>query len=94
MQHVLRQGKGAHVDFRVVVAGHDTAAGIALAQGVHRRLTPFTIGAARGKLLQWNGTGAWLSQRLLHQSHFYWPNADDTQLTLTQVQRQWLGVDW
>lgn len=50
----------------------------------------------RIKLLQWDGTGVWLSQRRLHQGHFRWPNADDSLLTVTQAQWQWLiaGVDW
>ncbi len=51
---------------------------------------------SRLKLLQWDGTGVWLSQRRLHQGCFRWPNADDRLLTLTQAQWQWLiaGVDW
>ena len=40
---------------------------------------------SRLKLLQWDGTGVWLSQRRLHQGCFRWPNADDRLLTLTQV---------
>lgn len=50
----------------------------------------------RLKLLQWDGTGVWLSQRRLHQGRFVWPRAGDTQFHLTQAQWQWLisGVDW
>ena len=48
------------------------------------------------KLLQWGGSGVWLSQRRLHQDRFRWPSADDRLFTLIQAQWQWLitGVDW
>ena len=50
----------------------------------------------RLKLLQWDGTGVWLSQRRLHQGSFVWPSKGDKTFTLTQAQWQWLitGVDW
>jgi transposase len=50
----------------------------------------------RLKLLQWDGTGVWLSQRRLHEGSFVWPNAGDKIFTLTQAQWNWLitGVDW
>lgn len=50
----------------------------------------------RIKLLQWDGTGVWLSQRRLHQGRFLWPGAGDRLFTLSQAQWQWLitGVDW
>lgn len=43
---------------------------------------------SRLKLLQWEGTGVWLSQRRLHQGRFRWPSADDRLFTLTQAQWQ------
>ena len=51
---------------------------------------------SRLKLLQWDGTGVWLSQRRLHQGHFTWPRADSPVVTLTTPQWRWLttGVDW
>jgi len=50
----------------------------------------------RIKLLQWNGTGVWLSQRRLHRGGFVWPGVDERLFTLSQEQWQWLisGVDW
>ncbi|WP_311968880.1 IS66 family insertion sequence element accessory protein TnpB [Pseudomonas baltica] len=50
----------------------------------------------RLKLLQWDGTGVWLSQRRLHEGTFVWPVPGETVFTLTQAQWQWLitGVDW
>jgi transposase len=50
----------------------------------------------RLKLIQWDGTGVWLSQRRLHQGSFVWPSKSDKTFTLTQAQWQWLitGVDW
>lgn len=51
---------------------------------------------SRLKLLQWDGTGVWLSQRRLHQGRFRWPGAGDELFTVTQAQWQWLiaGIDW
>ena len=51
---------------------------------------------SRLKLLQWDGTGVWLSQRRLHQGRFRWPSAGDRLFTVTQAQWQWLitGIDW
>lgn len=40
----------------------------------------------RLKLLQWDGTGVWLSQRRLHEGSFVWPNEGDKIFTLTQAQ--------
>jgi transposase len=50
----------------------------------------------RIKLLQWDGTGVWLSQRRLHRGGFVWPVACERLFTLSQAQWQWLitGVDW
>lgn len=50
----------------------------------------------RLKILQWDGTGVWLSQRRLHRGRFRWPDAEDRFFTLTQRQWDWLitGVDW
>jgi transposase len=50
----------------------------------------------RIKLLQWDGTGVWLSQRRLHRGGFVWPLAGERLFTLSQAQWQWLitGVDW
>ncbi|MBM1204821.1 MULTISPECIES: IS66 family insertion sequence element accessory protein TnpB [Pseudomonas] len=50
----------------------------------------------RIKLLQWDGTGVWLSQRRLHRGSFVWPSAGERLFTLSQDQWQWLitGVDW
>lgn len=51
---------------------------------------------SRLKILQWDGTGVWLSQRRLHRGSFRWPRAEDRFFTLTQRQWDWLitGVDW
>jgi transposase len=50
----------------------------------------------RLRLLLWDGNGAWLCQRRLHQGRFVWPKADDTVFAMSQAQWQWLvaGVDW
>lgn len=51
----------------------------------------------RIKLLIWDGTGVWLSQRRLHTGRFTWPREDDQMIyTLDTDQWQWLtcGVDW
>lgn len=50
----------------------------------------------RLKLLQWDGTGVWLSQRRLHEGAFVWPDEGAKTFTLTQAQWRWLitGVDW
>ena len=50
----------------------------------------------RIKLLQWDGTGAWLSQRRLHRGSFVWPRAGEQLFTLSLAQWHWLitGVDW
>ena len=52
--------------------------------------------ATRIKLLVWEGTGAWLCQRRLHQGHVTWPAANTPVFPLTAAQWQWLitGVDW
>ena len=48
------------------------------------------------KLLQWDGTGVWLSQRRLHRGSFVWPVACEQLFTLSLAQWHWLitGVDW
>ena len=50
----------------------------------------------RIKLLQWDGTGVWLSQRRLHRGNFVRPSADERLFTLSQAQWLWLigEVDW
>ena len=50
----------------------------------------------RLRLLLWDGNGAWLCQRRLHQGVFVWPKVDDAVFAISQVQWQWLfaGVDW
>jgi transposase len=50
----------------------------------------------RLKLLQWDGTGVWLSQRRLHRGSFVWPRAGDSVFNMSLAQWQWLivGVDW
>ena len=50
----------------------------------------------RIKLLIWDGTGVWLSQRRLHRGHFTWPTANDAVFALTPGEWRWLiaGVDW
>lgn len=50
----------------------------------------------RLRLLLWDGNGAWLCQRRLHQGRFIWPKAGDTVFAMSQTQWQWLiaGVDW
>jgi transposase len=50
----------------------------------------------RIKLLQWDGTGVWLSQRRLHRGGFVCPSVGERLCTLSQAQWQWLitGVDW
>jgi transposase len=51
---------------------------------------------SRLKLLVWDGTGVWLSQRRLHRGYFTWPSASDPVFALTAAQWRWLiaGVDW
>ena len=51
---------------------------------------------SRLKLLVWDGTGVWLSQRRLHRGYFTWPSASDAVFALTPAQWRWLiaGVDW
>ncbi len=51
---------------------------------------------SRLKLLVWDGTGVWLSQRRLHRGSFTWPSASDPVFALTAAQWRWLiaGVDW
>ena len=51
---------------------------------------------SRLKLLVWDGTGVWLSQRRLHRGNFTWPTASDPVFALTPAQWRWLiaGVDW
>ncbi len=51
---------------------------------------------SRIKLLQWDGTGVWLSQRRLHQGGFVWPKVTDELFSVTPEQWQWLvgGIDW
>lgn len=50
----------------------------------------------RLRLLIWDGNGVWLCQRRLHQGHFIWPKADESQFSISVTQWQWLlmGVDW
>ena len=50
----------------------------------------------RIKLLIWDGSGVWLSQRRLHRGRFIWPRSAETTCPLDQAQWQWLiqGVDW
>lgn len=50
----------------------------------------------RLKLLLWDGTGVWLSQRRLHRGAFVWPRLGAAHITLSDAQWQWLvaGVDW
>ena len=50
----------------------------------------------RLRLLLWDGNGAWLCQRRLHQGAFVGPKVDDAVFAISQVQWQWLvaGVDW
>ena len=50
----------------------------------------------RIKLLIWDGSGVWLSQRRLHRGRFIWPRGAEATCTLDQAQWQWLimGVDW
>lgn len=50
----------------------------------------------RIKLLLWDGTGVWLSQRRLHRGSFTWPQADAPECILESEQWQWLtkGIDW
>ena len=51
---------------------------------------------SRLKLLVWDGTGVWLSQRRLHRGYFTGPSASDPVFALTAAQWRWLiaGVDW
>jgi transposase len=50
----------------------------------------------RIKVLVWDGTGVWLSQRRLHRGRFTWPRPDETVCVLDEAQWRWLitGVDW
>ena len=50
----------------------------------------------RIKMLVWDGTGVWLSQRRLHHGRIVWPQAQEAVCTLNREQWQWLiiGVDW
>ncbi|MEI2655819.1 MAG: IS66 family insertion sequence element accessory protein TnpB [Nitrosomonas sp.] len=50
----------------------------------------------RIKVLLWDGTGAWLCQRRLHQGRFIWGCSDTGGMELTSSQWEWLiaGVDW
>jgi transposase len=50
----------------------------------------------RIKMLVWDGTGVWLSQRRLHRGGVVWPQGQDAVCTLNRAQWQWLitGVDW
>ena len=50
----------------------------------------------RLRLLLWDGNGAWLCQRRLHQVTFVWPKADDVVFAISPAQWRWLiaGVDW
>lgn len=50
----------------------------------------------RLRLLRWDGNGAWLCQRRLHQGGFVWPKATEPCFSISQEQWQWLiaGVDW
>ena len=49
----------------------------------------------RIKVLLWDGNGAWLCQRRLHQGHFIWPKSGEDSFSITQAQWEWLiaGVD-
>ena len=42
----------------------------------------------RLKLLVWDGTGVWLSQRRLHRGAFIWPSASDPVLPFRQGRRR------
>jgi transposase len=44
---------------------------------------------SRLKLLVWDGTGVWLSQRRLHRGYFTWPSASDPVFALTAAQWRW-----
>jgi len=50
----------------------------------------------RLRVLLWDGNGAWLCQRRLHQGGFVWPKVDEAVFAITQAQWRWLiaGVDW
>ena len=50
----------------------------------------------RIKMLVWDGTGVWLSQRRLHSGRVVWPQGQEVVCTLNHTQWQWLitGVDW
>jgi transposase len=50
----------------------------------------------RIKMLVWDGTGVWLSQRRLHRGSVVWPQGQEAVCTLSLAQWQWLisGVDW
>jgi transposase len=51
---------------------------------------------SRMKLLCWDGTGVWIAQRRLHRGGFVWPSTGASQVTLNELQWQWLvaGVNW
>ena len=68
--------------------GRKPCAGGAYAFGNRRK--------TRLKVLMWDGTGVWLSQRRLHRGHFIWPQSGALHCEVTQEQWQWLtcGVDW
>ena len=50
----------------------------------------------RLRVLLWDGNGAWLCQRRLHQGRFVWPTRGDAVFSINQAQWHWLiaGVDW
>ena len=50
----------------------------------------------RIKLMIWDGTGVWLSQRRLHRGHFVWPQVGEAVYSMSEAEWKWLtsGVDW